>query len=338
MSRQVAIGYSLANILSPLLSILLLLPAPRPVLYAGLATFFECTTYFALAIQLAAIVTVSSKDFTSRVGDLDKYAASIVPALTIVPLIGPEIVLYTTRRQYADRRRHRLTFLLCVTVLSMYPCVRSILYLFSHRGYFFISNIPEEYGISKEEWWAVHGLCFGGATALSSAELLMLFLCQLIGIGLVFIFGVVAVLFRRPRDKPSSSSQEEGGGLPHGGEESLEGKRVLACDMRFAVSCISLLVQVGLAGPLLYGFWRLWLLQAALADVVGGNYELNKWGFGQVMAITVFVPVKVEMLITWWYGRGYGSRKASLRRWLRRWLEWGAAVIRVCADVRGRWH
>jgi len=58
-------------------------------------------------------------------------------------------------------------------------------------------------------------------------------------------------------------------------------------------------VSSGLVAPLLWGFWRLRGLQRALAKTLGGYYEGDEWGFGQVMAITIFVPIFVEMLFVW---------------------------------------
>lgn len=58
-----------------------------------------------------------------------------------------------------------------------------------------------------------------------------------------------------------------------------------------------LLVPISLAVPLLWGFWRLRELQGQLAVAnTGGQGEAGDWGFGQVMAITIFLPVGVEMV------------------------------------------
>ena len=49
-------------------------------------------------------------------------------------------------------------------------------------------------------------------------------------------------------------------------------------------------------------------LAAELAERAGGTYEGGDWRFGQVMAVTVFVPVGAEML----FAAVHGDRKSGL--------------------------
>lgn len=56
-----------------------------------------------------------------------------------------------------------------------------------------------------------------------------------------------------------------------------------------------LLLPLGLGVAVLWGIWRLRTLQMQLATGIGENYEGDDWGFGQVMAVTIFVPVLVEI-------------------------------------------
>lgn len=58
-----------------------------------------------------------------------------------------------------------------------------------------------------------------------------------------------------------------------------------------------------LAAPLLWGFFRLRTLQGELSSRAVGHYEANEWGFGQVMAITIFLPVVTEVIFVWKSGR-----------------------------------
>ena len=67
------------------------------------------------------------------------------------------------------------------------------------------------------------------------------------------------------------------------------------CRLRF-VRVAVLILPFFLAVPLIWGFWRVRGLQAQLAASMGVAYKGNEWGFGQIMAVAVFVPTLAEML------------------------------------------
>ncbi|KAK1826574.1 hypothetical protein QBC39DRAFT_364171, partial [Podospora conica] len=280
----VAVGYSLTTILSPLLSLAnVFSSAPHPLLVVGLTTYFECAAYFALAIQLASIVTMAKPaEDSPPIGTLDQQIASIGYMVALLPLFGPLAVL--PQRQRADRRRQRLVFVTCVVLLSIYPF-----------GRYFIIDAPLPSwtaaagdAMTREDEQALKSLCYDGVRALSRFESVMVFVLRVCGQVplLVFTLGAWVLYYILPgRNSELSSARER----------RVEAGIKVWC-------CAAIVVPACLGIPLVYAFWRLRGVQSALAGVVGGGYyQLNEWGYGQVMAVTVFAPVGVEMLFAWWF-------------------------------------
>lgn len=264
-------AYCLTTALSPLLSLLnLFSPTPRPLLVAALGTYFECAAYFALAIQLASIVTMASKD-SFRVGGQDRQTAGLASVVATLPLLGPLWVLPLRQR---ERRRQRLIFALFVVLLSVYPFA-------SYTG---VTKPHKIDGLmTEEEARALGQLCPSGAMA--SKDVALSFLCRVFG----FLWScILTIITAFPLCCCSNSSPFRKG-------------RVGVWTM--VRCCFQMAVAACLGIALVYAFLRQRGLQSAMAGRVGGEYYvLNEWGYGQVMAITVFAPVGVEMLFGWWFG------------------------------------
>ncbi|KAK4447790.1 hypothetical protein QBC34DRAFT_381924 [Podospora aff. communis PSN243] len=293
------LSFSIGTLLFPLLTTISsrLGPTSRTVITSGMSSFFESATYFALAIQVATIATLAPKDLetkTTSFGDYEITIAGVVSALSLLPSIPPIILLASIKepRVIRARRSYRLT-IFAVTVapftyIFFEQCIRN----------FGPSQIGEGQGeggktlISGAEWAAITDLCFGGVEYVTGNEDYILSVFQLMGSLFVFLFIIgfsVPAILQQVRDvygEGNAVEQKVGGWVERGAE---------VCRLR-AVRGVLLSLPCFLSVPLLWGFWRLRDLQGQLAASMGVDYEGNEWSFGQVMAITVFVPVGAEMI------------------------------------------
>jgi hypothetical protein len=49
----------------------------------------------------------------------------------------------------------------------------------------------------------------------------------------------------------------------------------------------------------LWTFFRLRRFQSDMTEAAGGKFPDAQWSFGQIVAVSVFFPVAVEVLILW---------------------------------------
>lgn len=223
---------------------------------------------------------MASKD-SFLVGVQDREIAGIASVVATLPLLGPLWVLPLRQR---ERGRQRVVFALCVVFLSVYPFV-------SYEGEIHVSRDKIDGSMTEEEALALGQLCPSGAIASNDPGLS--FFCRAFGVFSSCCLTIIATYslwfsnqspFRKGRVKVSTR---------------------VRC-------CFPMAVAASLGIPLVYAFWRQRGLQSAMAGVVGDEYYvLNEWGYGQVMAITVFAPVGVEVLFGWWFGGRKGDEVAK---------------------------
>ena len=299
-----AVGYMLSfflgTIVLPLLSVLSshFRSSSRSVVGAGMSSFFESAAYFALAIQVATIATLAPRDLetkTTSFGDYEATIAGVVSALCLLPPIPPLVLLCSAAApSIRGRQSYRLIIFAITVAPSIYPfleqCIRN----------WGPSSIGEHQGdggktyVTDDEWAAINSLCFGsgGVEHATEKENQILSIFQMAGSLFVFLF---AVTFSIP-----AILQQVGHVY---GEENLLQQKVggwvdraaRICRLRF-VRVAVLILPFFLAVPLIWGFWRVRGLQAQLAASMGVAYKGNEWGFGQIMAVAVFVPTLAEML------------------------------------------
>lgn len=199
---------------------------------------------------------------SSRIGNLDRDIAGTVCLVAVLPLLGPLFAL--PLRQRTDRSRRRLIFFICVVLLSLYPFGSCASTPPAHKA---------DRWMTEEDALALGRVCPGGLTVMSYD-----FDLRLVGELMSLIFGVAATwLAYLSKSSPFQEWRVE------------SWQRALCC------APIAMAAFIGI--PLVYLFWRLRGAQGVIADVVEGEYYvLNEWGYGQVMAITVFAPVGVAML------------------------------------------
>ncbi|KAM7183607.1 hypothetical protein V8F33_013482 [Rhypophila sp. PSN 637] len=216
----------------------------------------------------------------------------------------------TTILKKENRHPYRLSVLGVTVLASVYTFLsQSIRYwspstLGDHKG------DGGETDISNEEWGVLWDVCFGDleGTSFSPVDHVALGAFHMIASIVVVLFTaalLVHVLVRRvaelhdERDQTGEEEKSQGlGRIIRFAERSVERVNKLVKESSWA-RVLLVFVAFCLTVPLLWGFFRLRDIQTSLALAVGGNYEGNDWGFGQVMAIAIFFPVLTEMLFVW---------------------------------------
>ncbi|KAK4461510.1 hypothetical protein QBC42DRAFT_347186 [Cladorrhinum samala] len=305
----VTIGYLMSSFLSIFLSVLALarhanrFESRSQKAVTALATFFDCAVYFAFAVQVATIVTLGPKDFgTAKItfGDYEARIAGLVSVICLLPLLCPVALLpFINNREVKKRASYRLalfTFTVCVSLYPFYS--RSILN-------FAETQIGEGKGeggatyATDAEWAAVTRACFGpgGRVVLTERGHEIIRAFQLLASLSVVLFTVGALVppgLRRLNDNYGRHPARDWIGEKVGGIT-----RFVREENNRWLRYVLITVPTLLAAPLVWGFFRLRSLQCQLSSRTAGHYEANEWGFGQVMAITIFLPVVVEVIFVW---------------------------------------
>ncbi|KAM7210423.1 hypothetical protein V8F06_014196 [Rhypophila decipiens] len=313
----------------------------QSVLTAGLLAFFESAIYFALAIEIATIAILAPKDYESQVvafGDDDARTCSLVSTICLLPLLYPVAVLSflsspadcvnspanpipnlsTTTplssedgsrlTQITQRTSHRLTLFSLCTLLSLNPFLSQPFRTWAPTQVG-TGNGPDGGTIVNDvEWNDLSTICFTGVKTLTNTEHVVLGIFHTIGSCVVFLFALGFLL-------PRGLSLLENVAVNPDGETTtavviikkmikLCNAAKTECRRSAVVRTLLLAIPVGLAAPLLWGFWRLRGLQAELARATGGRDEGDDWTFGQVVAITIFLPIGIEMVFAALLDRG----------------------------------
>lgn len=262
--------------------------------------------YFALAIQIATCRVFLPKDLEtarSSAGVYELRSAGLVSTLCILPLLSSAITLYSedaSPRSELGRHFYRLLLLVIIIFISLYPFVSQSMW------YFAPSIVGDGKGsggttyITDNEWRTLWRMCFESGSrevaALSSIEFHALGAFHMLASVVVVLYGIGAFVVLVLRLFESITARTPG-----------RVRRKLGVLVRFVGRVIQkrwaeqlfVWLPCWLTAPLFWGFWRLRSIEKQLAETTVGHYTGNDWGFGQVMAVTIFVPVVVEMLFIW---------------------------------------
>jgi hypothetical protein len=292
------------------------------VLVSGALTFFDSAAYFAIAIQIAAIVIIYKKDFglsTSDFGAIDAQIAQAVSLISLLPLLSPVILLdrmsgAELQTDTRDPRSNPRLFLLNLAVsLSFYPFISRSIHGFG------ASPISSSGEVSLSEWHSIEELCFrDGLDSLRSNALYSSLDGLEMAISLVIYLttlwlqsGLLTIYFYGDGEAfRSGDSSTPRIRRPSGfrGVIALRERSKAWIGRNRACGWVLLLVPLALACPLLWVVFRLRDLQAEVVAYVGGEgleYSGNDWGFGQIVSIILFLPVAVTMF---YRGRFYERR------------------------------
>lgn len=302
------------------------------VLRAGLESFWSCAIYFAIAVELAAIVMLVYKDFgvsTTDFGSTDTQIALAISVVCMLPLMYPIALLPSgvvdapqvshhqgeleadRALRALERTKHRLrAFLFTILIVSfIYPFISQCLRNWGS------SRIGEGNGPGGEtlatwdEWDRVVDMCTGGEAQLSAHDFMALAAFELIGSSVLFAFGICLLIdagIRRWRGD-NSDQDETRGFMGQLIRMQFSMRRIWKDYLVVRVSCV--LAPLALSCPLLWAIFRLRIIQKQLDTRSGSSYANNTWGFGQVVGIVIFLPVIPEVLFTGWTKRSLLSQE-----------------------------
>lgn len=285
--------------------------AASQVIVAGLKSFNSASAFFAIAIQLATISVVVQKDFginTSDFGAIETQIAQAVSVLSMLPLLYPTLLL-DGGRESSPRTNPRL-FLLCLAAaLSFYPFLsRNIQNFRTSISTPAPISDGDDGDVSTADWHQVETLCFddgldglrrnGVYAAVPALELtgsLIVYLATLWQMG-----ALVGVHRWAVHKQPSHMRRKY---YQRRGTFIVWRRKVSEWFSENKIfSGLLLLVPLALAIPLLWTVFYMRQLQETLAHSTGEDYNGNKWGFGQMVSLVLFLPVFVDMFYCWKFG------------------------------------
>lgn len=281
---------------------------------SGLRAFFDSAAYFALALQLATIAVLVQKDYgisTADLGAIEARIAQTVAVVSMMPLLYPAALLEPPADIASGGVRHNARLLLMsVTVaLSFYPFLSRCLHAFG------ASPIGDggDAVVSTNDWGVIEEVCLPDRfeslkrsttwRALEGLELTASLITYLFVIWLLAGLSSIRLpdesTIRRYNPKRTLSWRERA-------NKWLRDKPLVAI--------LPLLVIIGLAIPLLWVIFTLRKLQNELSRNMGESYDGQKWGFGQIVSIVLFVPVGVEMAYQWRFGPAFETGTESMHQ------------------------
>jgi len=262
-----------------------------------LEVFHDCATFLTFSIQIAAIVVLVKVDFglgTENMGDATVRITQAVSVLTLLPLPYATVLLHSSSKaedqceEYAaehmsSHRRSRETakrfglFVLC-WLLSLYPFYSKMNSVFG----------PSKIGtvISHDQFAAVEKMCYKDVRVVSNAEdrfMTAVAIISFIPLSLLAC-GRIIMLGLRKHHKQSEIYIRMAVVL-----QGNKSARRFQQGLVFSLGVIPLL-----ACGLLWTVVRVQSFQKQMTAAAGNSFADGQWTFGQVVAVTVFVPVLVE--------------------------------------------
>ena len=272
------------------------------VIRRGCSSFYDCAVFFTFSVQLACIVVLVRLDFginASGIGDSTAKITWAVSLLTILPLLyvafNPGLLrephrghVSTTKAQRSQERKEQLRFLLFALcwLLSIYP---------------FLSRMTETFGpsaiggksqvISTNDWNMIEAACTVGVDALSNHEVIAIDFFSVAGSVFVCLLALVKIVWLALQRHHKNSWLLQ----------RLRARYPIK-DSRLSRLCIVIFTAVPvIAVSQLWTIFRLRSVQQQIAQNAGNDDTDSQWTFGQIAAVTIFVPVAVECCFAWLY-------------------------------------
>lgn len=275
-----------------------------------LEVFHDCAMFLTFSIQIAAIVVLVKVDFglgTENMGDSTVRITQAVSALTLLPLAYATVLLHHSSEaqdqseeyaaeQVSSHRRSgetakRFGLVVLCWLLSLYPFYSKMNSVFG----------PSKIGtaISYDQFATVEDICYQDVRVVSNAEdrfMTAVAIISFIPLSLL-AFGRIVVLGVRKHHTQSAIYVRMA--------VVLQGNKLAR---RFRQGLVLSLGAIPLlACGLLWTVVRNQSFQKQMTAAAGNDFADGQWTFGQVVAVTVFVPVLVEAWFLFGEQQGHGS-------------------------------
>ncbi len=272
------------------------------VLRRGCSSFYDCAVFFTFSIQLACIVVLARLDFgisASGMGDSTAKITWAVSSLTILPLMyvafnpgllrEPQPDHASTRKGQKSRdRKEQLRFLMFALcwLLFIYPFLSRMMETFGPSAIGGKSQV-----ISANEWNVIAIACTAGVDVISNHEILAIDFFSVAGSVFVCLLALTKIIWlavqRHHKDSRVVQRVRE-----------FWSKN----STRLSRLSIALFITIPvIAVSQLWTVFRLRRFQQQIAQNAGNYDSDSQWTFGQIVAVTIFVPVVVECCFAWLY-------------------------------------
>ena len=284
-----------------------------------LEVFHDCSTFLTFSTQIAAIVVLVKVDFglgTEDMGDATVRITQAVSALTLLPLAYAIVLLdhfaeiverfpqfEQPERPGLGRKSEEASkrFGLCILcwILSLYPFYSKMNSVFGPSEIGAPSPGRPQPALSHEQFNIIEGICYQDVQVISGTEdqfMTAVAIIAFIPFSLLAFGRIVAMGVRK--HYADSRSYLEMATIFQGN---------IARRSRQGMVLLLGIIPM-LACGLLWTVIRVQSFQKQMASAIGNDYVDGKWAFGQVAAVTVFVPVLVEV---WFFFSEQQTRERS---------------------------
>ena len=266
----------------------------------GCSSFQNCAYTFVFSIQLASTIILARLDSGISAADMGACTAEITWAtslLTILPLMyiafnsalleAPKTYIKESKIEKAvgksSKRPQSLRFLMFALcwLLSIYPFLSRMIQTF---GPDLIGN-SENQVISEADWSKIEDVCIAGITQVTSQETVAMDIFAILGSVFVCIFAPTKILWLGvQRQHPDSW-------LAQVIRKSQNTKHNV--NTRLSLLLLVLIPVLGASQFWTILRWRSY--QSQISQAAGDQDVDGEWGFGQITAITIFLPVVVQI-------------------------------------------
>lgn len=292
-------GYIIQNVLGLILATMCFLANRKrgdtrlgmhmSTIYGIFDSYFDCALFYAFSNELAFAIVVTKVTFglnADGMGNLTLRIAWAGATLTILPMIY-QILL----RNRSAHLKHAQTGAFAMRRKLTFPmfCVCWAIFLYTFLNKMADTFSPSQIGsgpaavISDNSWAEIQSLCSGdwdSLTMVENAAIDAFDIAASLLICLIVMARLLTGCFRA-------------WGWRYTPWTDLKQRFSHVLD----VLCVVLMVVLPLlAIGLMWSVFRLASLQAQLAEAIGADYSDNDWSFGQIVSITIFTPVLVDIL------------------------------------------
>ena len=263
----------------------------------GCDSFHDCAVFFTFSIQLACIVVLARLDFgvsANGMGDSTAKITWAISLLTMLPItyvaFNPGLLRYQSTQTLPRSQKSKdskeqlrsLLFALCL-LLFIYPFLSRMMETFGPSMIGGNSNI-----ISTSEWDIIQSMCVANADPITSKEVVAMDVFSVAGSLFVCLLGLTKVIWLAIKKHHGQSQFVQ---YVHNRSSKWTHTTQLAVALFVLVPIIAV--------SQLWTVFRLRRFQEQVSANSGNADSDGQWTFGQIVAVTVFVPVLVECWFTW---------------------------------------
>ena len=266
----------------------------------GCSSFYDCAIFFTFSIQLACIVALARVDFginASGMGDSTAKITGAVSLLTILPpmyvALNPSLLrtpqpdqVGTLNDKRSRNRKEQLRFLLFALcwLLFIYPFLSRMMETFGQSGIY-------KETILANEWNVIEETCTAGVDAISDQEQLAMNVFSVAGSIFVSLMTLIKIIWLAVQRH-------------HKDSRLVQRVRMAWSQNSTRLRRFSIVLFVVIPIIAISQLWTIFRLRSFQQQIArnAGNYDSDgQWTFGQIAAVTIFVPVAVECCFAWLY-------------------------------------